>query len=330
MCHQTAAHPAHATWAPARNLAVWMQILAGAAAAAVTATEAAATECVLATSEAQPHSAACGAHLAHLAHPLVHLVGALQGGRDNHFASVSSVLNGSPTGACPPCRSSAWEEGQRDRERLTLLICCKRCQLSSTSGSNTAASPLLATPLRSRRNLPPQHHLACMPAAAAAAQPRKLLASTSGWAANQVVSHCGRLTFSQTLRYCTLTPLALCMGTCGRWASTSGVSRRQMVECLGDMRGGRWEQASAGVLKLTSWSTRDYNRAPQNKAAAPPTWKLMDSGGRLHGLRSRVVAISSTLAVSVCSASPANCGGYGGRGSRQGFREIDKCWVAPC
>lgn len=37
------------------------------------------------------------------------------------------------------------------------------------------------------------------------------------------------------------------------------------------------------------------------------TWKLMDSGGRLQGLRSRVVAISSTLAVSVCSASPVNC-----------------------
>lgn len=36
------------------------------------------------------------------------------------------------------------------------------------------------------------------------------------------------------------------------------------------------------------------------------TWKLMLSGGRLQGLRSRVVAMSSTDAVSVCSASPAN------------------------
>ena len=37
----------------------------------------------------------------------------------------------------------------------------------------------------------------------------------------------------------------------------------------------------------------------------PPTWKLMLSGGLPQGFLSRVVAISSTPALSVCSASPA-------------------------
>lgn len=34
------------------------------------------------------------------------------------------------------------------------------------------------------------------------------------------------------------------------------------------------------------------------------TWKFMEMGGRLHAFLSRVVAISSTLAISECSVAP--------------------------
>ena len=172
---------------------------------------------------------------------------------------------------CPPCRRTAGGQAGKKASGQSHGRVRSREQ---------AAARGAATQQRSRRG-----RLRRRPAAAAQLPP----------------------TFSQTFRYCTRTPLALCMGTCGRAGGGPGGRKPFRTGDAGQQRSPRQPAPRQGAQPVKPYLGCASSCKPRRyRPPAAPTWKLIDSGGRLQGLRSRVVAISSTDAASVCSASPAN------------------------